>query len=140
MTHQEKRAWILLVTSVVSYIVYAVVIVGRARGRQLPDVAYATTMLWTIGAAIAASIVVDIVTSGPRRSRLTDVRDRQIGRLGDYIGQSFVIIGATAGMLMAMAGWHRFWIANVIYLGFVLSAVLGSIAKIGMYRGRLPQW
>jgi hypothetical protein len=140
MTHQEKRAWIMLVVSVISYLTYTVVILGRARGHQPPDVAYATTMLWTIVAAIIASIVADIVTSGPRRSRLTDVRDRQIGRLGDYIGQSFVVIGATAGMLMAMAGWHRFWIANVIYLCFVLSAVLGSVAKIGMYRGRLPQW
>ena len=32
-------------------------------------------------------------------------------------------------MLMAMAAWDRFWIANVIYLGFVLSAILGGITK-----------
>src|SRR5262245_28957273 len=119
MTHQEKRAWIMLVVSVISYVTYTVVNLGRARGHQLPDVATSATLPWTIVAAITASIVADIVTSGPRRSRLTDVRDRQIGRLGDYIGQSFVVIGATAGMLMAMAGWHRFWIANVIYLCFV---------------------
>ena len=29
-------------------------------------------------------------------------------------------------MLMAMARWDYFWIANVIYLGFVLWAVAGS--------------
>ena len=27
----------------------------------------------------------------------------------------------------------QFWIANVLYLGFVLSAVLGSLAKIAGY-------
>lgn len=140
MTHQEKRAWTMLVVTVVAYAAYTVIILSRAQGRPLPSVPYAATMLWSIGAAIAASIVTDVATGGPRRTRVTDVRDRQIGRLGDYIGQSFVILGSVAAMLMAMAGWQRFWIANVIYLGFVLSAVLGSIAKIGMYRGRFPQW
>jgi hypothetical protein len=61
-------------------------------------------MLWIIGAAVTVSIVADILTSGPRRTRLTDVRDRQIGRIGEHIGQSFVAIGAVAAMLMAMAG------------------------------------
>jgi hypothetical protein len=33
-----------------------------------------------------------------------------------------------------------FWIANVIYLGFVLSAVLGSATKIAGYRGGFQTW
>ncbi|WP_030440541.1 hypothetical protein [Actinoplanes subtropicus] len=140
MTHQEKRAWIMLVVTVVAYTTYAVIVVGRAHGHPLSGVPYAATMLWSIGAAILASIVADTITSGPRRARITDDRDRQIGRMGEHIGQSLVVVGAVAGMLMAMAGWERFWIANVIYLGFALSAVLGSVAKIGMYHGRLPQW
>jgi len=76
--------------------------------------------------------------ANPRGSRLTDARDREIGRVGDYTGQSFVIIGATAAMLMAMAGWDRFWIANVIYLCFILSAILGSVTKIIAYRTSFP--
>jgi hypothetical protein len=56
----------------------------------------------------------------PGASRLKDARDQQIGQLGDYVGSSFVVIGAVAAMLMAMAGWDRFWIANVIYLCFFL--------------------
>ena len=142
MTHNEKRAWIMLVVTVVAYATYVVTVVSRANGRLLPEVPYAATLLWTIGAAIVASIVAEIAIGivNPRASRGTDVRDRQIGRLGDYIGQSLFIIGAVAAMLMAMAGWDRFWIANVIYLGGVLSAVLGSIAKIVMYRRSFPQW
>jgi hypothetical protein len=140
MTHQEKRAWIMLVVAVIAYTTYTIIILGRAHGRPLTDVPYAAAMLWSIGAAILANIVLDMLTSGRRRARISDVRDKQIGRTGEHIGQSFVILGAVAAMLMAMAGWHRFWIANVIYLCFVLSSVLASIAKIGMYHGRLPQW
>ena len=57
-----------------------------------------------------------------------------------FVGQAFVVIGATAAMLMAMADWNRFWIANVIYLGFAISSVLGSLTKVLVYRGRFPEW
>jgi hypothetical protein len=50
------------------------------------------------------------------------------------------IAGAGAAMLMAMAGWERFWIANVIYLCFAASAVLGNVTKVVVYRGSFPQW
>ena len=140
MTHEEKRAWILLIVTVIAYATYVIIILGRANGQPLAGVHYAATLLWTIGAAIAASIVAEMVVSGPKASHAKDVRDREIRRLGDYTGQSFVIAGAAAAMLMAMAGWERFWIANVVYLGFVLSAVLGSVTKIVVYRKGLPRW
>ena len=142
MTHQEKRAWILLVVSIAAYATYAAVILSRAGGQPLPQVSYTAVLLWTVGASILASIVLEIGLGivNPRASRLKDERDRRIGRLGDYTGQSFVIVGAVAAMLMAMAGWDRFWIANVIYLCFTLSAILGSVAKIIVYRKSFPQW
>ncbi len=142
MTHEEKRAWILLVVTVITYAVYAVIILARAHGLPVASVPYAATLLWTIGAAIIASILAEIGAgiASQGASRMKDIRDRQIGRLGEYTGQSFVIAGAIAAMLMAMAGWDRFWIANVIYLGFALSAVLGSITKIVAYRKGLPRW
>ena len=142
MTHQEKRAWIMLVVSTVAYAVYAAVILGRAGGHPLPRVPYSATLLWTVGAAIGASVVAEtgigVVNRGA--SRLKDVRDRQIGALGDSVGSSFVMIGAVAAMLMAMAGWDRFWIANVVYLCFVLSAILGSVTKVIAYRKPFQQW
>ena len=142
MTHQEKRAWIMLVVSAAAYAGYAATVLGRADGRDLVAVPYAASLLWTVGSAIVASIVVEIVLgiANPRASRLADARDKQIGQFGEYVGQSFVVIGAVAAMLMAMAGWDHFWIANVIYLCFVLSAVLSSVTKIISYRGSFPQW
>jgi hypothetical protein len=43
-------------------------------------------------------------------------------------------------MLMAMADWDRFWIANVIYLCFALSAILGGVTKVVVYRKNFPRW
>jgi branched-subunit amino acid ABC-type transport system permease component len=142
MTHEEKRAWIRLVVAVLGYTVYVAIMVSRVDGRPLPDVPYVSTLLWTVGAAIVASIVAEIGMAIvlPGASRAKDARDREIGHLGDHVGQSFVVIGAVAAMLMAMADWNRFWIANVIYLCFVLSAILGGIAKVIVYRRSLPEW
>jgi len=142
VTHQEKRAWIMLVVSAAAYAVYAALILGRAGGQPLARVPYAAALLWTVGAAIGASVVAETALGVVNRgeSRLKDERDRRIGALGDQVGSSFVVIGAVAAMLMAMAGWDRFWIANVVYLCFFLSAILGAVTKVIAYRKGLPQW
>ena len=44
------------------------------------------------------------------------------------------VAGAAAALVMAMAKVDYFWIANVIYLGFVLWAVAGSVLKLLAYR------
>jgi hypothetical protein len=142
MTHEEKRAWIRLVVAVLGYATYVVIVVSREDGHRLASTPYAGALLWTVGAAIVASIVAEIAMGvvNPGASRVKDERDREIGRLGETVGQSFVVIGAVAAMLMAMADWDRFWIANVIYLCFVLSAILGGITKVIVYRKSFPRW
>jgi len=142
MTHEEKRAWIRLVDAVLGYAVYLVLLLNRVDGRPLTDVPYVGVMLWTIGAGVLAAIVAEVVlaAASPGASRVSDARDRQIGRLGDHVGQAFVAIGAVAAMLMAMAEWDRFWIANVVYLCFTLSATVGGVAKVVIYRRGVPEW
>jgi hypothetical protein len=44
------------------------------------------------------------------------------------------VAAAAAALVMAMAKADYFWIANVIYLGFVLWAVVGSVLKLVAYR------
>ena len=142
MTLEEKRAWIRLIVAVLGYTVYVGILISRLDGRSLPDVPYAGLLLWTVIGAIALSILAEVGLAAaiPGASRAKDVRDREIGRLGDYVGQSFVAIGAVAAMLMAMVPWDPFWIANVIYLCFVLSAIAGGITKVVVYRKNFPQW
>ena len=136
MAFEEKRAWIRLVVAVLGYTAYATVILTGRDGRALAETPYAEALLWTVGLAVVATVLTEALVAG--RSRATDERDREIGRLGEQVGQSFVVIGAVAAMLMAMAGWDHFWIANVVYLCFVLSAILGGIARVVAYRRGVP--
>ncbi|WP_035858586.1 hypothetical protein [Cryptosporangium arvum] len=140
MTLTEKRAWITLVVTVVTYSGYVITVLRRADGRALHDVSYAGPLLSTIGIAMVAAIVLEILVGivTPNASRATDVRDKEIGRLGEYIGQSFVAIGGVAALLMALAEWDWFWIANVIYLNFALAAVLAAVAKVVIYHRPFP--
>jgi magnesium-transporting ATPase (P-type) len=141
MTYEEKRAWIMLVVSVAAYAAYAFITLGRAGPVPLAEVPYEATLLWTIGAAIAVSIVLTIAVgaAAPDKAK-KDRRDQEINRLGDHIGQSFVAIGGVASLSMALAELDHFWIANAVYLTFVLSAVLGSVAKIFAYRRGFQSW
>ncbi|MFF9979129.1 hypothetical protein [Streptomyces erythrochromogenes] len=142
MAVEEKRAWIMIVVAVLSYGTYLAVVLGRSGGGPLAQQPYAAALLWTVGAAIAASIALHITVSllSPEEGRVKDQRDREIHRFGDHIGQSFVVIGAVAGLVLAMAEADQFWIANAIYLAFVLSALLASTAKIVSYRFGFHPW
>ncbi|MEV6237922.1 hypothetical protein [Lentzea sp. NPDC051838] len=136
MAFEEKQAWALAVIAVVGYAVYVVLVLGGAAGRPLAEAPYVGALLWTIGFGIVAGIVSGIWFGIASRNDglQSDERDREIGRFGDHVGQSFVVIGGIAAMALAVFEAPYFWIANVLYLCFVLSAVLGSLAKIAAYR------
>ncbi|GAA0664887.1 hypothetical protein GCM10010193_15350 [Kitasatospora atroaurantiaca] len=142
MALEETRAWIMLLVTIVSYTAYLAAVLGRPGDTPLAQVPYVSALLWTVGAAIVASIVLNIAVAivSPKEANAKDQRDREIHRFGEYVGQSFVVIGGVAGLVMAMADIDRFWIANAIYLAFALSAILGSTAKIVAYRLGFHPW
>ncbi|MCX4775867.1 hypothetical protein [Streptomyces sp. NBC_01264] len=140
---EEKRAWIMGVVAVIGYAVYlALVLGGSGDGVPLAEVPYVTPLLWTVGGAIAATILLNIAVAvaKPGEADVKDQRDREIGRLGEHAGQSFLVIGAVTALILSMAGADRFWISNALYLGFVLSAVLGSVVKLAAYRWGFQSW
>lgn len=140
---EEKRAWIMGVVAVASYAVYVALVLGRAGdGVPLAEVPYVAPLLWTVGGSVAASILLHIAVAiaSPGEASVKDQRDREIGRLGEYTGQSFLVIGAVTALILSMASAGRFWISNAIYLGFVLSAVLGSLVKLAAYRRGFQSW
>jgi hypothetical protein len=136
VSYEEKGVWAYLIAVAGSYAVYLVIIIGRLATTPVSQVHYAATLLWTTVASTAASVAVRTVIEAARPSegRRRDVRDREIGRFGEYASRWLVVLAAGAAMLMAMARWDYFWIANVIYLGFVLWAVVGSVLKVVAYR------
>ena len=136
MSYEEKRTWVYLVTSAGAYLVYLAIVLGRVADTPIDRVPYVAVMLWSIGGSIVASIAGGMLveTARPSDSRRADVRDKEIYRFGEYASRWFLVAGAAAGLVMAMARWDYFWIANVIYLGFVLWAVGGSVLKLIAYR------
>ena len=136
MSYEEKGTWVYLVASAGAYLVYLAIILGRLLSTPVAEVSYVPVLLWTTGASIAASIAgrVLVETARPSDSRRSDVRDREIYRFGEYASRWFLVAGAAAALVMAMAKADYFWIANVIYLGFVLWAVAGSVLKLVAYR------
>jgi len=136
MSYEEKGAWTYLVASAGAYVVYLVVVIGRLADTPAAEVSYVPVLLWTTGASILASIVGRVIleTARPSDSRGSDVRDREIFRFGEYASRWFLVAGSATALLMAMAKLDYFWIANVIYLGFVLWAVAGSIIRLHAYR------
>ena len=143
MSYEEKGTWSFLVVAVVAYGVYLWLVLPQLLGgTPVERVDYVIPMLWTIGGAIVAGIVarVAIAVANPSEEHTADVRDKQIDRAGEQVGNSLVAIAAIGALVLAMFEVHWFWIANAIYLGFVLSAVLGSMAKLAMYRRGVPEW
>lgn len=142
MSSEERSAWIMGVLAVASAIVYVTVVLSRADGMPLPEVPYADVMLWTIGGSIVGSILLHIIVAMffPKDRDRKDQRDKEIGRFGEHAGQSFLVIGALGALVLAMAEFDTFWIANAIYFGFVLSAILGSIVKVVAYRRGFVAW
>ena len=130
-----RGTWVYLVRSAGAYLVYLAIVLGRVVSTPVEHVSYVAVLLWTTCASILASTVgrtlVQTVAPGDRRS---DVRDKEIYRFGEYASRWFVVAGAAAGFAMALARWDYFWIANVIYLGFVLWAVAGSAVKLAAYQ------
>jgi predicted lysophospholipase L1 biosynthesis ABC-type transport system permease subunit len=136
MSSEEKRSWIYLVVGVGVAAVYFVTVLSKVPGADVARIAYVRPMLIAIGAGIGLSIVASIAAAiaSPREAGRTDERDRQIHRLGEYIGFYVMSIAAIVPLALAMAEAAHFWIANALYLAFVLAALASSIAKIVLYR------
>ena len=136
MTLEERRSWTYLAVAVVSYGAYLSAVFSKAASAPLVDVDYVPAMLWSIGIAIVFGILLNIAIGifTPRLEQTKDARDHDIERLGEHVGQAFLVIGGVAALLLAVVEADYFYIANVLYLCFVLSAVVGSVAKVIVYR------
>jgi hypothetical protein len=136
MSYEEKGTWTYLVTSAAAYAVYLGILAGRLQGTPVTHVSYGWVLLWTAVASGVASTMGRTLaeTFSPSDSHRSDMRDKEISRFGEYASRWFIVAGAAAGFFMALARWDYFWIANVIYLGFVLWAVAGSAIKLVAYR------
>lgn len=136
MSYEEKGQWVYLASTAIAYGAYLVLLLGQADATPLPEVDYQPILLWTVGAAVVGSIVgrIAIEIVQPSESHSGDVRDRDIGRFGEYVAGIVLGIGMVGPFVLALAEADHFWIANAIYLVFVVQAVVGAVIKLIAYR------
>jgi hypothetical protein len=134
MSVQEKRAWIYIGTALVVPVVYFAVVLRP--GRDINTSPYVGLLALAIAGGVVLNIVIDIATSigTSRTAARTDERDRQISRLGNSVAFFVISIASTVPLGLAIGQAPYFWIANTLYLAFVLSAIVSAGVRIVAYR------
>ena len=56
------------------------------------------------------------------------------GRRGELVGYYVSSVGVVAAMALTMLEYPYFWIANALYLGFVIAALVSAAVKLVAYR------
>lgn len=140
MVYEERNTWVGLIVSVIAMTVYVIVVLQQAAGGPLTDVVWWPIMLWTIGLSIIGSIAISIlwgILAGmrdPDGVGKSDMRDRDIARMGSRVGQAFMVIAGLGVIVLCAFEADWFWIANTMFFGFFLTAFLGGIASVIAYR------
>lgn len=140
MVYEERNAWAGLIVSPISMIVYIVLVLQQAAGGPLTAVDWFPLMLWVIGGSIVAVIILGIVwgiiagANDPEGVGRSDIRDRDIARLGGRVEQAFIVIAGLGVIALCAVGADVFWIANTMYAGFAVAALVGGVARVIAYR------
>lgn len=140
MVYEERNVWSGLIISPIVLVVYVVLVLQQAAGGPLTDVDWFPLMLWSIGGGIVGTILLSVtwgILAGlkdPDGVGRSDIRDRDIGRLGSRVEQAFVTIAGLGVIVLCGLGADVFWIANTMFLGFFVAAVVGGIARAIAYR------
>ena len=148
MSNEEKGQWVYLVAIVVTYAGYLVITL-RQLGQTAPaDIDYGPIILWAIGIGVILAIVGRIAVeigarisdemAGHGEAQDADIRDRDIGRFGEYVAGTVLGVGMVVPFVLTLAELDYFWIANAMYLAFVVSAVVGVVVKLVAYRRGFP--
>ena len=140
MVYEERNAWSGLIISPITMVVYVVLVLQQAGGGPLTDVDWFPLMLWVIGGGIVATILLSVVwgmlagMTDPDGVGRSDIRDRDISRMGGRVEQAFIVIAGLGVIVLCAVGADVFWIANCMFAGFAVAALVGGIARVIAYR------
>jgi hypothetical protein len=136
VSFEEKGTWVSGMVVAATYVAYLTVVLAGAGETPLPEVAYVPPMLWSIGLAVALSIIgyIAVAVTRPSEADKSDVRDRDISRFGDYVGGIVLAVTMLVPFGLALAAFDHFWIANAMYAAFVLASLVSQAVKIVVYR------
>ena len=147
MPFEEKFTWVNAVVSTGVAIVYFAVVFAQMGAVPVEKIAYQRPLLVAIGTVVALSILgallVAIGSAVSARIKgdgsaadvnRSDQRDTEIDKRGELIGYYVSSVGVLGALALAMLRFDQFWIANALYLSFVVGAVVSSAAKLVAYR------
>jgi hypothetical protein len=147
MSFEEKVTWVQALVFALVPTAYFVNVVGQLGATSAAEIAYQRPMLIAIGISIVLTIIGSILTgigSGISAEVMRpgssadigrkDERDVNIGRRGEVVGYYVSSVGGVAALGLAMLEYPYFWIANALYLGFVIAALVSATVKLVAYR------
>ena len=136
MSFEEKGTWTYVVIAVALAATYFAIVLGQLPRTAAGDIPFHVPLLATIGATIVLTIAAHIVVAiaAPDDAGKRDQRDKDINRYGEYVGGLVLGVAAVVPLILALTEVDHFWIANTIYLAFILSTTAASIVKIVAYR------
>ena len=140
MSFEEKHWWAYAAIAMVVPAIYFTIVLPQAAGRSVDEIEFQLPLLTAGGAGVVLGILASIVLriasdmGSPRGAAMTDQRDRDIHRLGEYVGGIVLAVAMAVPFVLALLEASHFWIANAMYLAFVLSALAGSAVKLVIYR------
>ncbi len=136
MAFEEKSAWIYAAITFTFPVIYFAIVLGQLPRVAVGDIEFQIPLVAMVVGAIALTIAAHIVlaVAAPEDAGKRDQRDKDIYRYGEYVGGVVTSVAAVVPFILALMEIDHFWIANTIYLAFVLGAASGSIAKIVAYR------
>lgn len=140
MAYEERNVWAGLIVAVLVIPAYIVIVLQQGAERPVDQIEWFPLMLWTIGIGIVATIVLSIAwgliagARDPEGVGKSDIRDRDISRMGSRVEQSFLVIAGLGVIVLCAVRADAFWIANTMFAGFAVSAVVGSVARVIAYR------
>ena len=136
MSYEEKGQLVYLAATTIGYGAYLVLLLGQAGTTPLTEIDYQPILLGTIVVAIAGSIIgrIAIEMIRPSDAYTEDVRDRDIGRHGEYWAGIVLGIGMVGPFILTLIEADHFWIGNAMYLVFVAQAIVGAVIKLIAYR------
>ena len=147
MPFEEKMTWVNALLSVIVPAAYFTLVLSRLGQVPVNEIAYVRPMLVAIGAAIVLTIAgaIAVAIGTAISAEVTgsgsvddidrkDERDVSISRRGDLAGFYVVSVFMLGVLGLTMLEYDHFWIANALYLSFVISSLVSSAVKLVAYR------
>lgn len=147
MTFEEKTNWAYAVVTAIVAGVYFAIVMSQVGDVPVTEIAYEKPLIIAIvsavGLMILASIAIAIGTAisaeitgegSVKDIDRKDERDIHISRRGELVGYYVSSVGMVGVLVITMLKYPHFWIANALYLSFVVAALVSSIVKIVAYR------